>query len=79
MYLLHDVLERVGAVDGEADEEQVGLGVGERPQPVILFLPGGVPQCELDGLATGLMRLGSNVVLENCGHIFLQQCEWMTA
>lgn len=26
-YLVHNIFKRVGAVDGEADEQQVGLGV----------------------------------------------------
>lgn len=26
-YLVHNIFKRVGTVDGEADEEQIGLGV----------------------------------------------------
>jgi len=26
-YLVHDIFERVGTVDGEANEKQIGLGV----------------------------------------------------
>ena len=26
-YLVHNIFKRVGAVNGEADEEQIGLGV----------------------------------------------------
>lgn len=46
-----DVVEGRGADDGEADEEDVGLGVGERSQPVVVFLSSSVPQAEADGLA----------------------------
>jgi len=43
-YLVHDILERVRAVNGEADEYDVGLGVGEGPQAVVLLLAGRVPE-----------------------------------
>lgn len=33
-----------GARDGEADDEDVGLWVGERPQAVVLLLTRCVPQ-----------------------------------
>jgi hypothetical protein len=26
-YLVHDIFERIGTVDGEANEKQIGLGV----------------------------------------------------
>ena len=42
--LLSDVLERRRRCDGEADEEDVGLGVGQRPQAVIIFLSGGIEE-----------------------------------
>ena len=49
-YLIHDIFERVRAVDGEADEEQVGLRVREWSQSVVLFLAGSIPEGKLDGL-----------------------------
>lgn len=45
------VVERRRADNGEADEENVGLGVGQRPQPVVILLSGGIPQSQADGLA----------------------------
>lgn len=39
--------QTVGAVDGEAHEDDVSVGVGERPQSVVVFLSGRVPQCQL--------------------------------
>jgi hypothetical protein len=68
--LFLDVVEGVGRVDGEADEDDVRVGVGERPQSVIIFLTGGIPQCELDGPATDV-DLG-NVILKDGGDIELQ-------
>jgi hypothetical protein len=45
------VFERVGRVDGEADEEHVRLAVCERAQALVVFLAGGIPKRELHGLA----------------------------
>lgn len=71
IYLVHDVFERVGTVDGEADEEQVRFGIGERTQAVVFFLAGRVPEGKLDGLARGRVQRVGDVVLENGGHVFL--------
>lgn len=53
-YLLLDVVERIGRVDGKANQNDVGVGVGQRAQAVIIFLAGGIPQGELDVLAIDL-------------------------
>jgi hypothetical protein len=42
-YLLLHVVERVGRVNGEADEDNVRVGVGERSESVVVFLAGGIP------------------------------------
>ena len=52
--LLVDVLEAVRVVDGEAQKEDVGVGVGERPQTVVVLLTRRVPQRQLDGLVADL-------------------------
>ncbi len=49
--LVFDVLIGGGARDGEADDEDVGLRVGQRPQSVILLLTRRVPQVQTDGPA----------------------------
>ena len=46
--LLWDVLQGVGGVYAEAHEDHVSVRIGERPQPVVVFLPSRVPQCKLD-------------------------------
>ena len=33
---------------GEAHEDDVCVGVRERPESVVVFLTGGIPQCQLD-------------------------------
>ena len=57
-YLLLDVLEGGGRHDGEADEEDVRLRVGERPQPVVVLLAGRVEQAERVRLAADHHRHG---------------------
>jgi hypothetical protein len=42
--LFAHVLEGSRGSDGEADEEDVGLRVGERAQAVVVFLAGGVEE-----------------------------------
>ena len=46
--LLRDVLERVWGVYGEAHEDDVGVGVGERAETVVVLLTSGIPQRKLD-------------------------------
>lgn len=48
MPLVFDVLVGGRARDGEADDEDVGLRIGQRPEPVILLLPRCVPQVQTD-------------------------------
>lgn len=49
MPLMLDVLIGGRARDGEADDEHVGLGVGECAQAVVFLLSRRVPQVEADG------------------------------
>ena len=42
--LFAHVLEGGGGCDGETDEEDVGLWVGEGPETVVIFLSGGVEE-----------------------------------
>ena len=44
--LFSHVLEGGGGGDGEADEEDVGLRVGEGSQAVVVFLSGGIEEAE---------------------------------
>lgn len=46
-----DILEGGGVDDGEAEEEDVGLGVGERAEAIEVLLSGSVPEVEVPGLA----------------------------
>lgn len=43
---LADVLEGGGGRDGETDEEDVGLGIGQRTEPIIILLSSRVEQAE---------------------------------
>ena len=69
--LVHDIFQRIGTVDGEADEKQVGLGVGKRSQSVIFFLARRVPQGKFHGLPGGRMNRLGDVVLKDRGDVFL--------
>ena len=46
-----DVLEGGGADDREADEEDIRLRVGQRPQAIIVFLASCVPKAQRYGHA----------------------------
>ena len=49
--LVLDVIEGVGRVDAEADEDDVRFGVGEGAQALVVFLAGGIPEGELHRFA----------------------------
>lgn len=68
-HLLLYVVERVGRVDGKADQDNVGVGVGERAETVVILLAGGIPEGELDVLAIDL-DIG-DIVLEDGGDVDL--------
>ncbi|GMR49156.1 hypothetical protein PMAYCL1PPCAC_19351, partial [Pristionchus mayeri] len=65
--LLGDILERVGRVDGEAHEDHVRVGVRERSQSVVVFLPRSIPQRQLHLLSIDLDVC--DVVLEDSGDV----------
>ena len=44
IYLVHNVLERIGAVDGKADKKQIGFWVGKWSKTVVFFLAGSIPE-----------------------------------
>jgi hypothetical protein len=46
-----DVLEGVGRDDGEGDEEDVRLGIGQGAETVVVLLASCVPETEVHGLA----------------------------
>jgi hypothetical protein len=50
-YLGLDVVERRWADYGEADQEDVGLWVRKRSQPIVVFLTSCIPQSKANGLA----------------------------
>jgi hypothetical protein len=68
-YLLLDVVKGVGRVNGKANQDNVGVGVGKRAQTVVIFLTCGIPESELDVFAVDL-DIG-DVVLEDSGNIDL--------
>ena len=70
-YFVHYILEGVRAIDSEANEKQVCLWVRERTQTVIFFLSGSIPKRKLNRFPSWLVVGMGDVVLEDCGDIFL--------
>ena len=70
-YLVQDIVEGVGAVDGKTDKDEVGLRVRERSQAIIFFLASCVPQSKLHSLTGRRMSRVGNVVLKDRGDVFL--------
>ena len=70
-YLFLDVVERVGRVDGEANEDNVRVGVRERAETVVIFLTSGIPEGKLYVLAIHL-DIG-DIVLEDGGDVDLEK------
>lgn len=69
-YLLKNVVQRVRRINGEADQDDVRVGVGERSETVIIFLASRIPKGQLDVLVVNL-DVG-DVVLENGGDVDLE-------
>jgi hypothetical protein len=69
-YLLRNVVQGVGGVDGEADQDDVGIGVRQGSETVVVLLTGRIPKCQLDVPAIDL-DIG-NIVLEDSGDVDLQ-------
>jgi hypothetical protein len=62
-YLLLNVVKRVRRVDGEADKDNMRIGVAERAETIVILLTSGIPKRKLDVLAVYL-DVG-DVVLEH--------------
>ena len=63
------VVKRIRGVYGETDEDDVGVGVAEGSEAIVVFLAGSIPQRKLDVLAIDL-DIG-NVVLKHGGDVNL--------
>ena len=62
-----DVVEADRGDNGEADDEDVRVGVGESPQGLVVLLPGRVPQLQHQVLPA--QRHGVGVVVEHGGDV----------
>lgn len=69
--LLLNVIKGVGRVDSEADQDDMGVRVGERTETVIVLLTSGIPKSKLDVLSVDL-DIG-DVVLEDSGDVHLRE------
>lgn len=68
-HLFLHVVQGVGGVDSEADEDNVRVGVGERAETIVILLTRRIPQGELNVFAINLNI--RNVVLEHGWYIDL--------
>lgn len=69
--LLENVVQRVRGVNGEADQDDVRVGVREGSETVIIFLASRIPQGQLDVLVVDL-DVG-DIVFEDGGDIDLRE------
>jgi hypothetical protein len=67
--LFLDVVERIGGVNGETDQNNMGVRVGKRSETIVVFLACGIPQGQLNMSAVDLDIC--DVVLEHSGYIDL--------
>lgn len=65
-----DIVEGVGRVDREANEDNVCFAVCKRAQTLVIFLASGIPQGQLNGLA--VYSAVGDVVFKNCWDIPLR-------
>ena len=65
-----DIVEGVGRVDREANEDNVCFAVCKRAQTLVIFLSSRIPQSKLYGLA--VYSAVSDVVFKNCWDISLR-------
>ena len=70
-HLLLDVVKRIGRVDSETDQDNVGIGVGKRAETVIIFLTSRIPKSEFNVLVINL-DIG-DVVFEDGGDVDLRK------
>jgi len=69
--LLLNVVQRVRGVNGEADQDDMGVGITERTETVIVLLSSRIPQGKLDVLSIDF-DIG-HIVLEHGGNINLRE------
>lgn len=75
IYLLLNVVKGIWGVDGETDQDDMGIRVGEWTETVVILLTSGIPQGQLDVLSINF-DIG-DVVLEDGWDVDL--CDLMLA
>jgi hypothetical protein len=68
-YLLLNVVQRVRGVNGEADQDDMRVGVTERAETIVVLLSGRIPQGKLYVLSIDFYI--GHIVLEHGGDINL--------
>lgn len=70
-YLIHDVFQGIGAIDGETNKEKVSFRIRKWSKSIVFLLPCGIPKCQLNRLAGGSVQCVGDVVFEYGRDIFL--------
>lgn len=68
-HLFLDVIKRVRRINSETNQDDVGVRVGKRAEPIVVFLTSRIPKSELNMLAIDL-NVG-DVVLKDSGDVDL--------
>lgn len=71
LYLLLDVVERVGGVNGEANQNNMRVGVREGAKTIVILLASSIPKGQLNVLAVNL-DVG-DIVFEDGGDVDLDK------
>lgn len=69
MYLLLDVIERIGRINSEANQDDMRIGVRQRAKTIVILLASCIPQGKFHVLSIDLYI--GNIVFENGGDIHL--------
>jgi hypothetical protein len=69
--LFLNVVERVGRINGETDQDDVGVRVRQWAQTIVILLSGGIPKSQFNMFSVHLDIC--NIILEDGGHIDLRE------
>ena len=67
------IVIREWVADGKTDDEDIGMGVGERSPSIVFLLTSRVPQVQADGLAIHrcrVLQLSKAVGIYSSGKVF---------
>ena len=66
-----DVVKGGGRDEGEANKEDIGLGIGQRSQLVVILLYGSIPESQLEWFL--INHHSRRIIIEDSGNIFSRE------